>query len=78
MATKQPLPYERTDEPTRFDYLVQWMFDAEIVTDRPCEGCGAKTTRLSRVREVFGEPMCIQCWHERRRGLPDDTPEESE
>lgn len=64
------LPYERKETKTRFDYEVQWSFDAPIVENHPCNGCGHTTTRLSRVREVFGEPLCISCWGDRRRNVP--------
>lgn len=62
-------PYEEREEKTRFDYLVQWMFDAEIA-DGECGECDETTDRLSRVRNVFGEPLCVRCWSERKRSAP--------
>lgn len=69
--TGRVAPYERKETKTKFDYLAQWMFDAPVVHDRACDGCGATTTRLSRVRDVFGDPLCVSCWSERKRNAPE-------
>lgn len=46
----------------------EWYFTGS--TPEPCDGCGDTSDRLGKVRRVFSVPLCIRCFHDRRRSAP--------